>query len=156
MLLSPAKQEQGRHFCYRNFVITLCLDLFILCLLFYFILFTFKQYHVYKWECCNKIVVVDKVWNEDKTVSVTCTTGTACKSLPPSLHATTLHPFAGIKDGGGSLNQLLVRIDGNSGAKERWRKTDVLVLDERKDFQHDRVHRTSSHATEVVCPPTLA
>ena len=26
-------------------------------LLFYFILFTFKQYHVYKWECCNKIVV---------------------------------------------------------------------------------------------------
>ena len=27
-------------------------------MLFYFILFTFKQYHVYKWECCNKIVVV--------------------------------------------------------------------------------------------------
>ena len=35
----------------------LCLDLFILCLLFYFILFSFKQYHVYKWECCNKIVI---------------------------------------------------------------------------------------------------
>ena len=65
-----------------------------------------------------------------KTVSVTCTTGIACKSLPPALQATTLHSFAGIKDGSGSLTQLLEPIDGNPEAKGRWRTTDVLIIDE--------------------------
>ena len=54
----------------------------------------------------------------------------ASRSLPPGLQATTLHSFAGIKDGSGSLSQLLERIDGNPEAKERGRKTDVLVIDE--------------------------
>jgi len=72
----------------------------------------------------------DDMKTEGKIVSVTCTTGIACKSLPPALQATTLHSFAGIKDGSGSLTQLLERIDGNPGAKHRWRTTEVLVIDE--------------------------
>lgn len=72
----------------------------------------------------------DAIKNDAKTVSVTCTTGIACKSLPPRLQASTLHSFAGINDGSGSLNHLLQRIDGNAEAKDRWRKTDSLVIDE--------------------------
>ena len=68
--------------------------------------------------------------NEAKTVAVTCTTGIACKSLPPQLQATTLHSFAGNIDDSGSLNHLLEGIDSNAEAKDRWRKTDALVIDE--------------------------
>ena len=84
----------------------------------------------------------DAIRNDAKTVSVTCTTGIACKSLPPRLRATTLHSFAGINDGSGSLNHLLQRIDGNAEAKDRWRKADALVIDEvsmlsEKIFNHN-------------------
>ena len=46
----------------------------------------------------------DAIKNDAKTVYVTCTTRIACKSLLPRLQATTLHFFAGINDGSGSLN----------------------------------------------------
>jgi len=59
-----------------------------------------------------------------------CTTGIACKSLLPRLQASTLYSFAGIKDCSGSLSQLLDHIDGNPEAKDRWRRNDILVIDE--------------------------
>ena len=68
----------------------------------------------------------------DKTVSVTCTTGIACKSLLPRLQASTVHSFAGIKDGSGSLSQLLDRIDGNPEAKNRWRRNDEMTKKKMK------------------------
>lgn len=66
----------------------------------------------------------------NKTVSLTCTTRIAGKSLLPRLQASTIHSFAGIKDGRRSLSQLLDRIDGNPEAKDRWRRNDILVIDE--------------------------
>ena len=59
-----------------------------------------------------------------------CTTGIACKSLLPRLQASTLYSFAGIKDGSGSLSQRLDRLYSSPEAKDRWRRNDVLVIDE--------------------------
>ena len=91
----------------------------------------------------------DDLKTDAKTVSVTCTTGIACKSLPPALQATTLHSFAGIKDGSGSLTQLLERIDGNPEAKDRWRTTDVLVIDEVSMLSEKIFNYTENIARKV-------
>ena len=87
--------------------------------------------------------------NDGKTVSTTCTTGIACKSLPPILQASTLHSFAGIKDGSGSLNQLLQRVDGNPDAKDRWRKCDVLLIDEVSMFSEKLLNYSEYIACKV-------
>lgn len=91
----------------------------------------------------------DDLKTDAKTVSVTCTTGIACKSLPPALQATTLYSFAGIKDGSGSLTQLLERIDGNPEAKDRWRTTDVLVIDEVSMLSEKIFNYTENIARKV-------
>ncbi|RKP26131.1 hypothetical protein SYNPS1DRAFT_10312, partial [Syncephalis pseudoplumigaleata] len=42
----------------------------------------------------------------------------------------TLHAFAGVKLGGGSTEQLIEETLTNKKAVQRWRRIDVLVIDE--------------------------
>ena len=67
----------------------------------------------------------DGLRNDSKTVSVTCTTGIACRGLPPGLQVTTLHLFTGIKNGSRSLRQLLEWIDGNPEAEKNIKISDI-------------------------------
>lgn len=89
----------------------------------------------------------------NKTVSVTCTTGIACKSLLPRLQASTLYSFAGIKDGSGSLSQLLDRIDGNLEAKDRWRRNDILVI-EQVSMLSEKIFNSTDYISRKVCQET--
>ena len=63
-------------------------------------------------------------------VAVTCTTGIGCNNLPSELHPTTLHSFAGIRDGRGSAEYLVTQVKNNEGALLRWKNTEILVIDE--------------------------
>lgn len=74
--------------------------------------------------------IFDEFIAQGKNVSVTCTTGIACKSLPSRLKAVTLHSFAGIKEGRGSRDFLLNRVRANDEAILRWQQTDLLIIDE--------------------------
>ena len=74
--------------------------------------------------------IFDDISPQGKTVSVTCTTGIACKSLPPRLKAVTLHSFAGVKEGRGPPQFLLNRVNANDDALLRWQQTDLLIVDE--------------------------
>ncbi|OMO61479.1 hypothetical protein CCACVL1_23488 [Corchorus capsularis] len=59
-------------------------------------------------------------------VFVTASTGIAACAI----HGQTLHSFAGIGNGVGDRQMLLDQVSNNKGAKRRWNKADVLVVDE--------------------------
>jgi len=61
-----------------------------------------------------------------KRVAVTAPTGIAASHVD----GVTLHSFAGIGLGKGSTEKLVQRVLGSSSALQRWRTTDVLVVDE--------------------------
>lgn len=42
----------------------------------------------------------------------------------------TIHSFAGVGSGAGSLADLSRRVMGNEYTKQRWREVDILVIDE--------------------------
>ena len=67
--------------------------------------------------------------SRDKTVSVTALTGTAA-SLMTDIGARTLHSWAGLIAKEMTLEQILRRIARKSDAIQRWKKTDVLIIDE--------------------------
>lgn len=64
-----------------------------------------------------------------RKVKVTCSTGIACTNLD-GVDATTLHSFAGIKDGRGSTEVLLKLVKNNDTACRRWLDVDTLVIEE--------------------------
>ncbi|OAQ29203.1 hypothetical protein K457DRAFT_514918 [Linnemannia elongata AG-77] len=61
-------------------------------------------------------------------VAVTASTGIAACNIG----GCTLHAFAGIGLGNGTVDQLMVKLNENRRAKARWRKTKVLIIDESK------------------------
>lgn len=63
-----------------------------------------------------------------KTITVTAMTG--CAALLIGSHAKTLHSWAGIGLGRGSLSTIVQAIHTNGRKKKNWKKTDCLVIDE--------------------------
>lgn len=63
-------------------------------------------------------------------VAVTASTGIAACNIG----GCTLHAFAGIGLGNGTVDQLMVKLEENKRAKQRWKKTKVLVIDESKSY----------------------
>jgi ATP-dependent DNA helicase PIF1 len=61
-------------------------------------------------------------------VQVTAMTG--CAALLLNVHAKTLHSWAGIQLGKGSVEELVARIRRSRRALRNWRRTDLLVIDE--------------------------
>ena len=69
-------------------------------------------------------------FKSSKKIFVTCRTGIACKNRPSYLKPTTLHSFAGIKEGRSSSYSLLEQVKRNSDAVERWKNVGLLMIDE--------------------------
>ena len=59
-------------------------------------------------------------------VAVTASTGIAASHI----HGVTIHSFSGIGLGTADLQTLLSKVQNNSGARGRWRSSQVLVIDE--------------------------
>jgi PIF1-like helicase len=67
-----------------------------------------------------------RMQNPSVSVAVTATTGIAAVSIGGE----TVHRFAGVQDGKASLEVLKRRVRSSEVAVQRWRSTDVLVIDE--------------------------
>jgi ATP-dependent DNA helicase PIF1 len=65
-----------------------------------------------------------------KTFRVQVTAMTGCAALLLNIGAKTLHSWAGIQLGKGSVDELVSRIRRNRRSMSRWRSTDLLVIDE--------------------------
>jgi ATP-dependent DNA helicase PIF1 len=63
-----------------------------------------------------------------KDIYVTALTG--CASILLNCKAKTLHSWAGIGLGNGTIEQLIMKIKKNKFLKEVWKETDILVVDE--------------------------
>jgi len=73
-------------------------------------------------------LINDHAFKKFKSIQVCALTG--CASVLLNCKAKTLHSWAGIGLGNGTIEQLVVKIKKNKFAKESWKSTDVLVVDE--------------------------
>ena len=73
-------------------------------------------------------LINDHSYNNFKNIHVTALTG--CASILLNCQAKTIHSWAGIGIGTGTIEQLISRIKKNSFAKALWKTTDILVIDE--------------------------
>jgi ATP-dependent DNA helicase PIF1 len=69
----------------------------------------------------------------NKVISVTAYTGTAAQNLDIP-NAGTLHSWAGIGLGAGTVDELIVKVR-NGRAKQRWEFTEILIIDEMSMIQ---------------------
>ena len=67
-------------------------------------------------------------YSQFKDIQVTALTG--CAAVLLNCKAKTLHSWAGIGLGNGTIEQLIVKIKKNNFAKILWKKTNILVVDE--------------------------
>ena len=67
-------------------------------------------------------------YNQFKNIQVTALTG--CAAVLLNCKAKTLHSWAGIGLGNGTIEQLVLKIKKNKFAKALWKGTDILVVDE--------------------------
>jgi ATP-dependent DNA helicase PIF1 len=63
-----------------------------------------------------------------KEIYVTALTG--CASILLNCKASTLHSWAGVGLGNGTIDQLIYKIRKNKYAKAQWRDTEILIVDE--------------------------
>ena len=74
----------------------------------------------------NKAGIGGKNGGKERKIFVTATTGVAACNVG----GTTVHAFAGVGVGTGSLAELAKRVMGNEYTKGRWREVDILIIDE--------------------------
>ena len=73
-------------------------------------------------------LINDDAYKKFKNIHVTALTG--CAAVLLNCKAKTLHSWAGIGLGNGTLEQLVTKIKKNKFTKALWRNTDILVVDE--------------------------
>lgn len=73
-------------------------------------------------------IIQKHAYNQFKDIQVTALTG--CASVLLNCKAKTLHSWAGIGLGNGTIEQLVTKIKKNKFAKTAWRTTNILVVDE--------------------------
>jgi ATP-dependent DNA helicase PIF1 len=66
--------------------------------------------------------------NNFKDIYVTALTG--CAAILLNCKAKTLHSWAGIGLGNGTIESLILKIKKNNFAKKIWKETDILIVDE--------------------------
>lgn len=78
----------------------------------------------------GKSYTISKICEEmiDADIGVTALTG--CAALLLNQNARTLHSWAGIGLGRGTVEELLIKVRKNRNALKRWRTTDILIIDE--------------------------
>lgn len=73
-------------------------------------------------------LINDHAYKKFKCIYVTAMTG--CAAVLLNCKAKTLHSWAGIGLGNGTIEQLVTKIKKNKFAKALWKSTDILVVDE--------------------------
>ena len=73
-------------------------------------------------------LIFKHAYSQFKEIYVTATTG--CASIMLNCKAKTLHSWAGIGIGNGTVEDLIHKIRSNKTAKIMWKNTDILVVDE--------------------------
>ena len=73
-------------------------------------------------------MIYKHAYTEFKNIQVTALTG--CAAVLLNCKAKTLHSWAGIGLGNGTIEQLVLKIKKNKFAKALWKGTDILVVDE--------------------------
>jgi len=89
----------------------------------------------------------------EKVVCVTALTGVAANIL--GCGATTLHSWAGIGLGKGSVDILCRRVSKSKSKKEKWLNTDILIVDEVSMLSldlFDKLNRIGSHVRRSSKP----
>lgn len=80
----------------------------------------------------GKTALIRKIYEHSnlhfKDIQVTALTG--CAAVLLNCKAKTLHSWAGIGLGNGTLDQLITKVKKNKFSKATWKKTQVLVIDE--------------------------
>lgn len=80
----------------------------------------------------GKSELIKKIYNHScsvmKNINVTALTG--CAAILLNCKAKTLHSWAGIGLGSGTIDQLIKKINSNKFTKSVWRNTDILIVDE--------------------------
>jgi ATP-dependent DNA helicase PIF1 len=72
--------------------------------------------------------IFEHAYSRFKDIHVTALTG--CAAVLLNCKAKTLHSWSGIGLGNGTLEQLVLKIKKNNFAKNLWRSTDILIVDE--------------------------
>jgi ATP-dependent DNA helicase PIF1 len=80
----------------------------------------------------GKSALIKKIYEDayDRFKDIHVSAMTGCAAVLLNCKAKTLHSWAGIGIGNGSNEQLLQKIKKNRFAKEKWKETDILVVDE--------------------------
>ena len=73
-------------------------------------------------------MINEHAYKQFKNIHVTALTG--CAAVLLNCKAKTLHSWAGIGLGNGTIEQLIIKIKKNKFAKALWKGTDILVVDE--------------------------
>jgi ATP-dependent DNA helicase PIF1 len=73
-------------------------------------------------------LINDNAFKKFKNIHVTALTG--CAAVLLNCKAKTLHSWAGIGLGNGTIEQLVTKIKKNKFSKALWKSTDILVVDE--------------------------
>ena len=82
-----------------------------------------------------------------KTVAITCTTGMACRLY--NNEAMTLHSFAGLINARMSVEALIESICSRESCLQRWKTTDVLIIDEVSQLSR-KTFETIIHIAQAV------
>ncbi len=77
-------------------------------------------------------IINQHAYSKFKDIHVTALTG--CASILLNCKAKTLHSWAGIGLGNGTIEDLIFKLKRNKFAKAIWRETDILVVDEISMF----------------------
>jgi ATP-dependent DNA helicase PIF1 len=72
--------------------------------------------------------IYEHAYNSFKDIHVTALTG--CAAVLLNCKAKTLHSWAGVGLGNGTIENLVLKIKKNKFAKQLWKDTDILVVDE--------------------------
>ena len=103
---------------------------------------------------CGKTYLINhfvRHYKNDKRIAVTSTTGTSALHI----HGTTLHSWAGIGLGKGSVGSIVTHLKKKRYLKERWKQVEILVIDEISMLSPDlfdkleKVARMIRRSTEI-------
>lgn len=78
----------------------------------------------------GKSYTISKICEEMIGADIAVTALTGCAALLLNQNARTLHSWAGIGLGRGTVEDLLIRVRKNRNALKRWRSTEILIIDE--------------------------
>ncbi|CAG8589215.1 150_t:CDS:2 [Gigaspora margarita] len=100
----------------------------------------------------QKIITALKDMISNEAVAVTATTGLAALNIG----GTTLHYFAGIGLGQGTIQELTKKVRDNKSARQRWIDCNVLIIDESNRKKYQEQYATVWRDTDFFQLPPIS